>query len=239
MFLGITDIWTYVIGAFLITLLPGPNSLYVVSTAARRGVRGGSRAAVGVLAGDTVLITLTVVGAPVLESASVLFDVLKFVGAGYLACIGLGMFRDAWAAWRTPARPARASAVRPSSAVRSETVSGVRTAVRIAGVTAAFSGDPLLRALAVSLLNPKMIMFYVSFFVQFVDPSRGAPALSFLVLGLIIQAMSTIYLSVLIVAGGFLAARFGGRRRLVVGLTSGVGAVFLGFGLKLLTLGGG
>ena len=32
MFFGITDFWTYVIGAFLIILLPGPNSLYVLTS---------------------------------------------------------------------------------------------------------------------------------------------------------------------------------------------------------------
>nr|BFE87466.1 hypothetical protein GCM10020093_100670 [Planobispora longispora] len=37
MFFGITDIWAYAIGAFLIILLPGPNSLYVLATAARHG----------------------------------------------------------------------------------------------------------------------------------------------------------------------------------------------------------
>ena len=37
--LGVTDIWTYVIGTVAVILLPGPNSLFVLSTAARSGVR--------------------------------------------------------------------------------------------------------------------------------------------------------------------------------------------------------
>jgi leucine efflux protein len=273
-FLGITDIWTYVIGAFLITLLPGPNSLYVVSTAAKQGVRSGSRAAVGVLVGDTMLITLTVVGAPLLESASALFDVLKLAGAGYLAFIGLGMLHDAWMDWRRSAGNAGAAAQaaprpepsaapppvaamspdaapavepaptgNPTSTVRpdqgAEPAQGVGVAWWIALARAARERDPLVRALTISLLNPKMIMFYVSFFVQFVDPSSGTPAVSFLVLGVIIQTLSAIYLSLLILGGGYLAARFRRRRRLAAGLTSGVGALFVGFGLRLLTVGGG
>ena len=43
--LGITDIWTYVLGTVAIILLPGPNSLFVLSTAAKRGVAVGYRAA--------------------------------------------------------------------------------------------------------------------------------------------------------------------------------------------------
>ena len=38
---GITDLTTYIIGTIFIILLPGPNSLYVLSVAAKRGVRAG------------------------------------------------------------------------------------------------------------------------------------------------------------------------------------------------------
>ena len=57
--LGITDLPTYLVGLVLIILLPGPNSLYVLSVAARRGVRPGYAAAAGVWTGDAVLMTVT------------------------------------------------------------------------------------------------------------------------------------------------------------------------------------
>ncbi|KWR94535.1 hypothetical protein AVM48_12965 [Acinetobacter baumannii] len=38
---GITDLTTYIIGTFLIVLLPGPNSLYVMSIASRYGIKTG------------------------------------------------------------------------------------------------------------------------------------------------------------------------------------------------------
>ena len=55
--LGVTDLPTYLAGLVLIILLPGPNSLYVLSVAARRGVRTGYKAAAGVFTGDAVLMT--------------------------------------------------------------------------------------------------------------------------------------------------------------------------------------
>lgn len=61
--LGVTDLPTYLAGLVLIVLLPGPNSLYVLSVAARRGVRTGYVAAAGVWTGDTVLMTLSALGA--------------------------------------------------------------------------------------------------------------------------------------------------------------------------------
>jgi len=75
----------------------------------------------------------------------------------------------------------------------------------------------------------------VSFFIQFVDPNYPYPALSFLLLGAVAQLISAIYLSVLIFTGTFFAAQFRRRRRLAAGLTTAVGALFLGFGLKLAT----
>jgi leucine efflux protein len=214
MFFGIRDLWTYVLGAFLIILLPGPNSLFVLSTAARRGVRTGYRAAAGVFVGDTVLMVLSSAGvASLLKSNPALFAVVKYAGAGYLAWIGFQMLRSARAAWRRPA----ADREKPGPAEPDQ------------------AAAPFRKALTVSLLNPKAILFFISFFIQFVDPSYGAPALSFLILGAICQVFSVLYLSALIFGGTFLAGQFRRRRRLAAAMTTGVAAVFLGFGARLAT----
>ncbi|WP_101790263.1 leucine efflux protein LeuE [Nonomuraea indica] len=218
MFFGITDIWTYVAGAFFIILLPGPNSLYVLSLAAQQGVRQGYRAAAGVFAGDTVLMALAAAGAAsLLRSNPALFTVVKYAGAGYLAWIGFQMIRGAWRAWRGASGSAPAADGTGS------------------GVVAARASRPFRKALTISLLNPKAILFFVSFFIQFVDPGYATPALSFLVLGAIVQVFSVLYLTALIFGGTFLARQFRARRRLRAGLTSGVGALFVGFGAKLAT----
>ncbi|MEU7434470.1 leucine efflux protein LeuE [Streptomyces sioyaensis] len=213
--LGITDLSTYLVGLALIILLPGPNSLYVVSVAARRGPRVAYRAAAGVLCGDTVLMTLSAGGvASLLQTSPVLFAVVKFAGAGYLTWLAVGMLRGAWALWRgREARRAESGAAprAPKEAVE----------------------RPYRRALVVSLLNPKAILFFISFFVQFVDPSYAHPVLSFLTLGAWAQLFSFTYLSVLIFSGTFLAATFRRRKRLTAGLSAGAGAAFLGFAAKL------
>jgi leucine efflux protein len=49
--LGVTNPLTYVLGTLAVVLLPGPNSLYVLSIAARQGVRAGYRGAAGVWLG--------------------------------------------------------------------------------------------------------------------------------------------------------------------------------------------
>ncbi|WP_030926361.1 leucine efflux protein LeuE [Streptosporangium amethystogenes] len=213
MFFGITDIWTYVVGAFFIILLPGPNSLYVLSTAAQRGVRQGYRGVMGVFLGDTVLMVLAAAGvASLLKSTPILFNVVKYAGAGYLAWIGFQMLRGAWRSRRSP-EAARATPPEPERTAES----------------------PFRKALVISLMNPKAILFFISFFIQFVDPAYGTPALSFLILGAICQVFSVLYLSALIFGGTFLVSRFRARRGMSTALRTGVGALFIGFGMRLAT----
>ncbi|RQR77357.1 leucine efflux protein LeuE [Burkholderia sp. Bp9012] len=208
--LGITDIWTYVFGVIFIILLPGPNSMYVLSLAAQRGVKAGYRAACGVFLGDTVLMVLSAAGvASLLKANPLLFSVVKYGGAAYLLYIGTGMLRSAW-------QKLRARSDAPADAPRA--VDGER---------------PFRKALIVSLLNPKAILFFISFFIQFVDPAFPHPALSFVVLGAIAQCASFLYLSTLIFAGARLAEHFRRRRRLAAGAASSVGGLFIGFSVKL------
>ncbi|HDR9499501.1 leucine efflux protein LeuE [Burkholderia cepacia] len=208
--LGITDIWTYVFGVIFIILLPGPNSMYVLSLAAQRGVKAGYRAACGVFVGDTVLMVLSAAGvASLLKANPLLFSVVKYGGAAYLLYIGTGMLRSAWQKLR--ARTDAPADVPPA-------VDGER---------------PFRKALIVSLLNPKAILFFISFFIQFVDPAFPHPALSFVVLGAIAQCASFLYLSTLIFAGARLAEHFRRRRKLAAGAASSVGGLFIGFSVKL------
>ena len=208
---GVIDLPTYLVGLVLIVLLPGPNSLYVISVAARRGVRTAYQAAAGVWCGDAVLMTLSAAGvASLLQANAVLFGIVKYVGAGYLAWLAVGMLRAAWGLWRTR---------------RERATDG--------GVSEAADERPFRRALVISLLNPKAILFFVAFFVQFVDPGYAYPAVSFVVLGAFATLASVLYLSALIFGGTRLAAAFRRRKRLAAGATSAAGALFLGFAVKL------
>ncbi|GGL76042.1 leucine efflux protein [Streptomyces fumigatiscleroticus] len=210
---GVIDLPTYLAGVVLIVLLPGPNSLYVLSVAARRGVRAGYTAAAGVFCGDTVLMTLSAAGvASLLQANAVLFAIVKYAGAGYLTWLAVGMLRTAWGMWRAR----RVKAVEDGAGGAGAAVAEER---------------PYRRALLVSLFNPKAILFFVAFFVQFVSESN--PVIGFVTLGVLAQLASVLYLSTLIFGGSRLAAAFRRRRTLSAGATSAAGVLFLGFAVKL------
>ena len=214
MFFGITDIATFIAGTIVIVLLPGPNSLYVMSVASRHGVAAGYRGACGIFAGDAVLMLLSATGAAsLLRTNQMVFMVAKYAGALYLAWMGVGLLRSALASWRHRAGQSGDHATNTPPAVD--------------------ASRPFHSALVISLMNPKAILFFVSFFIQFVDPAYPHPVLSFCILGLIVQICSGLYLSALIFGGAYLAAQFRRRRRLSAVATGGVGGLFISFSAKL------
>ncbi|MFZ3082162.1 leucine efflux protein LeuE [Rhodoferax ferrireducens] len=220
-FYGVTDLWTYVVGAFGIILLPGPNSLYVLSVATVRGVRAGYQGAFGVFVGDTILLLCTALGAAsLLRTHAAVFMVVKYAGAAYLFWVGLNLLRGAIAGLRARADglPSTAAAPVPKPAA-----------------AAAHLQRPFRRALLISLLNPKAILFLLSFFVQFIDPAYAQPEVPFLILSAILMSFSAAYLTALIFAGARLAQAFSQRKRLSSGLSSLVGGLFVWFGAKLAT----
>jgi leucine efflux protein len=210
-FYGVTDIWTYVIGAFGIILLPGPNSLFILSVATARGVKAGYQGAFGVFLGDVVLLALTALGAAgLLHTYPALFIFVKYAGAAYLTWVGLNLVWAAIRKWRLTDTPEEMASIVP-----------------------AHLRHPFKRALLISVLNPKAILFLLSFFVQFIDPSYPNPAIPFLILSAIVMTFSATYLSVLIFMGATLAQGFRSRKNLSASLSSAVGALFVWFGLKL------
>lgn len=211
---GVTDLTTYIIGTILIVLLPGPNSIYVMTIASRYGIKAGYVGALGVYTGDLILIILTALGAAsLLHAFPWLFVLLKIIGAVYLSYLGIKLFMAAYTTWKATAIPEHIQQKQGNL----EPLHPFRT------------------ALTISILNPKAILFYLSFFVQFVDPVYPYPILSFTVLAVILQIISMSYLTVLIFSGAKLASYFTHRYKLTACCVASVGILFCGFGLKLAT----
>lgn len=212
---GITDIATFILGTILIIILPGPNSLYVMSIATRHGIRTGYLGAFGVFTGDCFLILATVMGAAtLLHNFPWLFVALKVVGAAYLSYLGFALVRAALRTWNKSKRTINLN--QDTLPLKPEKFHPFRT------------------ALTISLLNPKAILFYLSFFLQFVDPTYAYPALSFTILSIILQCLSMAYLTLLIFSGVKVAHYFSTRYKLSAVAVAFVGILFGAFGLKLL-----
>ncbi len=223
---GITDLWAYVVGCIAIVLLPGPNSLFVMSTAALAERRSAWAAVLGVLVADTLYIVGSALGlVALLRAMPWLFDALRWIGAAYLGWLGLVLLASAWRRFRRGDERAQVRQPVDAAPAKPQPVPETRSAAR--GAKRTFH-----KALAIGLLNPKALMFYVAFFPLFVDPATGN-WLTFVAMGTILQACSLVYLVALVLGGGALAAAARRSRWLAALGRGATGALFIAFGARL------
>jgi threonine/homoserine/homoserine lactone efflux protein len=87
---GIADFGAYCGAILLFLALPGPGTFTLLTSTAKGGTRAGAAATLGLIAGDQVLLWLAVGGVAALLSAHPLaFKAVQYLGAAYLAWIGL------------------------------------------------------------------------------------------------------------------------------------------------------
>lgn len=133
---------------------PGPNVLYLVSRTLAQGRTAGFVSLAGTSSGFLLHVLAAAFGlSAILAAVPLAYDTIRIAGALYLAWL-------AWSTWRAPDAPASVAvkdAIPPGTLYRQ----GFLTAV----------------------LNPKVAMFQLALFPQFVDPSRGSVLAQSLILG--------------------------------------------------------
>jgi len=205
---GVISFWSYFIGAIFIILVPGPNTFFVLKNSIAGGLKRGYVAAAGVFLGDAILMFLAYAGvATLIKTTPVLFNIVRYLGAIYLLWLGLKML------YSTLFRRASAN---PEHEVQ--------------------KGDIFKRSLILSLTNPKAILFYVSFFVQFIDIHYSSPGMSFFILGVTLEMISVCYFSFLIISGSYVTQLVKTKKRLAKLGNSLIGLLFVGFAARLATL---
>ena len=89
---GIADYGAFVAAIVLCLAIPGPGNLALITSTSKGGVRGGLAATLGVIAGDQVLMWAAVAGvAALLAAYPTAFNAVQWLGAAYLAWLGLKM----------------------------------------------------------------------------------------------------------------------------------------------------
>lgn len=203
---GVTDVWQLVAATIVFLMLPGPGTFCVLACAAKNGLRGGFAALGGIMLGDAVLMLLAAVGvAALLQANPMLFQGLQYLGAVYLAWLGLKLLL---------AKGAGGGAA--------------------AAVPFSHAAD-FRRGLLVTLINPKAIVFYMAFFPLFIDPATHKGSATFLAMGAIISSCTLFYGSLLAIAGNAAAVRLRHNRRIASFATKAAGLFLIGFGIKLTT----
>ncbi|MGE7957397.1 LysE family translocator [Pseudomonas sp. NPDC089530] len=152
----IHDMLIFIAAALLMVLTPGPNMIYLISRSICQGRRAGVISLVGVVAGFFVHLFAAAIGlTAVFMAVPLAYEVLKWVGALYLM----------WLAWQ---------ALKP----------GARSPFEAQQLPPDSSRKLILMGFLTSALNPKIAVFYLSVFPQFINPEHGSVFTQSIILGL-------------------------------------------------------
>lgn len=182
--LTFTEIALFAFAALLLVLTPGPNMVYCVSRALSQGRSAGLLSLAGVLLGFVAHLLAATLGLTALLAAvPYAFDALRLAGAAYLL----------WLAWDA-LRPGGGSPFVPRALPHDS------------------AGRLFRMGLLTNLLNPKVAIFYLSFFPQFLHPERGSVLAQVLLLGAV-QIVVSGGVNALLVLGAARIAAFLARSR--------------------------
>lgn len=155
------NLWAFIGTAILLTLMPGPDILFVITQSITRGRKAGIIFAAGLCTGLIVHVTAVSLGiSVVLINSPVAFTALKLAGAAYLLYLSIRTF-----------------------------LGRHQNKINITETNQAV-GKLYRRGILMNILNPKVILFFLAFFPQFINPAITNPVPQTLLLGLIFMTQA-------------------------------------------------
>lgn len=205
--MGLQAWWIFVVMTFMVSAMPGPNMLLVMSQGARFGMRPAIMTMAGCMTALMCMVGVSAAGvSALLHTFPTVFDALRYLGAAYLAYLGYQL----WVAGVSA--PADQGVPRPDPLLRSD-------------------GSYYRQGLAVAASNPKAIVFATAFFPQFIQADQ--PALpQFLILLLTFTAIEVGWYLVY-AASGHKLSRFLQQAHVLKNFNRVTGGVFVGFAVLM------
>jgi threonine/homoserine/homoserine lactone efflux protein len=177
--LGIERLTLFAFAVLLLALTPGPVWVYLLSRTLTQGRRAGYFSLLGVAAGVVVHVMLAAFGiSVVLLAIPFAFDAIKLAGAAYLLWLAINTLRGGGMSFN----PLPLDVVPDRVLFR--------------------------QAMVAALLNPKVAVFYLSLFPQFIHPGAGSVFGQSVVLGAVHVAVSLVFDGLLVTIAAMLSAWF-------------------------------
>lgn len=204
--LSIEQFSGFLLAATVITVAPGPDNLMVLSIGMSKGRVRGIAFGLGCALGCLSHTLLAVAGVSALIAASPeAFALLRICGGLYLIWLGFNALRSATGTH----------------------VEGTR------GETQA-SRTLFFKGILANAINPKVILFFLSFLPQFVVPAQGSVSAQMAWLGLVFTAQAALIFGLLGYFSGAVGQWINARPRVGALLDRLTGVVFVGLGLRLI-----
>ena len=203
---GIHDLPLFVLSGLLLNIMPGPDSLLIMTRSATQGWRAGCAAALGIGAGTLVHIFAAALGlSAILATSATAFTVVKLVGAAYILYMAVGLLRS------RKADSAASAPLLPALPYRKIFAQGFLT----------------------NVLNPKVAVFFLAFVPQFISLDAPNKALAFVVLGCIFNFNGMLWCGALALTTAKASERLKLNPTVALWLNRATGGLFVWLGVKL------
>lgn len=204
---GIHDLALFVVSGLLLNIMPGPDSLLIMTRSATQGWRAGSAAALGIGTGTFVHIFAAALGlSAILATSAAAFTVVKLLGAAYILYLAIGMLLSK----RGDGAAAQPLTIAPLP-LRRIYAQGILT----------------------NVLNPKVALFFLAFVPQFIDANAPHKAAAFLILGAIFNINGMLWCHALALFTAQARARLKLNPAVAQWLNRATGGLFVWLGVKL------
>jgi threonine/homoserine/homoserine lactone efflux protein len=197
----------FIAASLILLLIPGPAVLFIVARSGAQGRRAGLVSVAGVHTATIVHVCAAVAGlSAVVVASATAFTAVKFIGGMYLIYLGIRSIR------------------------------GARRIVSVAPAAIRAEKRLFAEAFVVSLLNPKVALFFLAFLPQFVERGKGPIWSQTLVLGLVYILLGLCSDSLYALLGARLGIWLSGRAARLRASRYAEGGILLGLGVLTLAL---
>lgn len=212
---GIENYLGFVMAAIVLNLTPGSDSLYIITRSISHGSQAGIYSVLGIISGILVHTLLAALGLSIILANSPLaFTIVKYIGASYLCYLGFKMI---------------------ISKKQSLIAQNLKENGKSSLASTLDNWQIYKQGVITNTFNPKVALFFLAFFPQFIDPSYSNSMLSFIVLGLTFATTGFIWCTCLALLASKFSANLRQNPAIEVILNRISGGIFIGMGVKLLT----
>lgn len=202
--LDFETILLFITASSLLALAPGPDNLFVLTQSMSKGVKDGIFITLGLCSGLVLHTTAVAFGvAAIFQTSITAFNILKFIGAGYLLYLAYLSFKS-------------------NSKTKLDTHKSSLSPFKL-----------YKRGIIMNITNPKVSIFFLAFLPQFTNPTLGSVTMQIFTLGAIFILCALVIFSSIALVAGKLGSWFNRSPNAENMLNKIAGTVFAGLAIKL------
>lgn len=204
--MGIENFMTFAVTALIFIMTPGIDSVFVLNKSMGQGKISGTYASFGVNAGTLVHTLLGALGLSVIVANSpIAFTVIKYVGATYLIYLGVMKIRN-------------------NNNILAENDSDKQKVN---------PKNNFISGFVTNVLNPKVALFFLAFFPQFITHDQVENPMPFLILGLTYALIAMVWFFLLIFFAGVFSKKIKENDKIGQRINILTSVVFILMGLQI------